>query len=75
MAVDARRLADELGLTDKHVFFNEEWVAYDDRQNYLLDADVGGEHPSRSTSRPRTRSAPACSTTCGPGSRIVATGG
>ncbi len=23
------------------MFFNEEWVDYDDRQNYLLDADVG----------------------------------
>ena len=40
MAVEARRLADELGLTGVHVFFNEEWVPYDDRQNYLLDADV-----------------------------------
>jgi glycosyltransferase involved in cell wall biosynthesis len=40
MAVDARRLADELGLTDKHVIFNEDWVVYDDRQNFLLDADV-----------------------------------
>ena len=34
-------LADELGLTDTHVFFNEGWVAYDDRQNYLLEADIG----------------------------------
>jgi glycosyltransferase involved in cell wall biosynthesis len=41
MATAARALADELGLTDRHVFFNEGWVAYDDRQNYLLDADVG----------------------------------
>ncbi len=41
MAWDARQLADELGLTDKCVFFNEGWVEYDDRQNYLLDADVG----------------------------------
>lgn len=41
MAWDARQLADDLGLTDKVVFFNEEWVDYDDRQNYLLDADVG----------------------------------
>ena len=23
------------------MFFNEDWVAYDDRQNYLLEADVG----------------------------------
>lgn len=41
MAVRARELSEELGLTGKHVFFNEEWVAYNDRQNYLLDADVG----------------------------------
>ena len=41
MVVEARNLALELGLTDRHVFFNEEWVAYDDRQNYLLDADIG----------------------------------
>jgi GT2 family glycosyltransferase/glycosyltransferase involved in cell wall biosynthesis len=41
MAVAARALADQLGLTDTHVFFNEDWVAYDDRQNYLLEADIG----------------------------------
>ncbi|MEA2702572.1 MAG: hypothetical protein QOD63_517 [Actinomycetota bacterium] len=41
MAVDARRLSDDLGLTGTHVFFNEGWVDYDDRQNYLLDADIG----------------------------------
>jgi GT2 family glycosyltransferase/glycosyltransferase involved in cell wall biosynthesis len=41
MAAATRELADSLGLTGKHVFFNEEWVDTDDRQNYLLDADVG----------------------------------
>jgi glycosyltransferase involved in cell wall biosynthesis len=41
MAVDARRLADELELTGTHVFFNEGWVPYDERQEYLLDADIG----------------------------------
>jgi glycosyltransferase involved in cell wall biosynthesis len=41
MAVDTRALADELGLTDTFVFFNEDWVAFDDRANYFLDADVG----------------------------------
>ena len=40
MAVAARRTADELGLAGSHVFFNEEWVPYDERQNYLLEADV-----------------------------------
>jgi glycosyltransferase involved in cell wall biosynthesis len=41
MAVRAREVARELGLTDRYVFFNEGWVEYDDRQRYLLDADVG----------------------------------
>ena len=41
MAVASRRLADSLGLTDKFVFFNEDRVAYDDRHNYLLEADIG----------------------------------
>lgn len=41
MAWDTRQLADRLGLTGKHVFFNEQWVDYDDRVNYLLDADLG----------------------------------
>jgi len=41
MAVAARTLSDSLCLTDKHVFFNEGWVDYDDRQNYLLEADIG----------------------------------
>jgi glycosyltransferase involved in cell wall biosynthesis len=41
MAAATRELSDALGLTGKHVFFNDEWVDIDDRQNYLLDADVG----------------------------------
>lgn len=41
IAEETIRLSDELGLTDKHVFFNHSWVEYDDRQNYLLDADIG----------------------------------
>lgn len=36
-----RRLADELGLTGRHVFFNDTWVPYDERAAHLLDADVG----------------------------------
>lgn len=34
-------LSDELGLTGTHVFFNEQWVPYNERANYLLEADVG----------------------------------
>jgi len=41
MAAATRNLALELGLLDTHAFFNEDWVLYDDRQNYLLESDVG----------------------------------
>ncbi|MGI9021999.1 MAG: glycosyltransferase [Acidimicrobiales bacterium] len=41
MAVDTQELSDKLGLTGTHVFFNHDWVPYEDRQNYLLDADIG----------------------------------
>jgi glycosyltransferase involved in cell wall biosynthesis len=41
MAAKALSLSQELGLTDTHVFFNMGWTDYDDRINYLLDADVG----------------------------------
>jgi len=40
-AAQARQLADTRGLTGTHVFFNDGWVAYEDRQNYLMEADVG----------------------------------
>jgi GT2 family glycosyltransferase len=36
-----REISEQLGLTGKNVFFNENWVALDDRQNYLLEADAG----------------------------------
>ncbi|MFC4853504.1 glycosyltransferase [Actinophytocola glycyrrhizae] len=36
-----RALAARLDLTDRHVFFNEKWVPYAERQNWLLDADCG----------------------------------
>ena len=41
MAVETQRLAAELDLVGTHVFFNEDWVAFEDRQNFLLDADIG----------------------------------
>lgn len=31
----------ELGLYGSSIFFNEKWVPYADRQNYLLEADLG----------------------------------
>ncbi len=40
-AVDrAMALSKELGLYDRYVFFND-WVPYNERQNFLLEADVG----------------------------------
>jgi glycosyltransferase involved in cell wall biosynthesis len=40
-AVDrAIALSKELELYDRYVFFND-WVPYNDRQNYLLEADIG----------------------------------
>lgn len=41
MAVRTRELSDERGLTGTHVFFNEDWVPYERRADYLLDADIG----------------------------------
>lgn len=38
---EARVLSEQLGMTNKHVFFNESWVPFNDRQNYLLEADLG----------------------------------
>ncbi|NTW38264.1 MAG: glycosyltransferase [Cellulomonadaceae bacterium] len=41
VAWETQELARELGLTGRHVFFNEGWVPYEERADYLLDADVG----------------------------------
>jgi len=41
MAFRTKELAESLELVGTHVFFNEGWVDYDERQNYLLEADVG----------------------------------
>jgi glycosyltransferase involved in cell wall biosynthesis len=38
---EAEQLADRLGLLGTHVFFNQDWVPYGERQNFLLDADIG----------------------------------
>jgi glycosyltransferase involved in cell wall biosynthesis len=40
-ARETRALCDQLGLTGRVVFFNEQWVPYEQRQNYLLESDVG----------------------------------
>jgi glycosyltransferase involved in cell wall biosynthesis len=41
IAWETRQLSERLGLTGTHVFFNEGWVPYAERADYLLDADVG----------------------------------
>jgi len=41
MSYDAQTLAADLGLLGSVVFFNEGWVPYDERADYILDADVG----------------------------------
>jgi glycosyltransferase involved in cell wall biosynthesis len=37
---EAKQLSDDLGLTNRVVIFGD-WLPYEDRQNYLLEADVG----------------------------------
>ena len=38
---ESRQLASELGALDTSVFFNASWVDYNERQNYLTEADAG----------------------------------
>ena len=40
MAQQAIALSQDLGLYEKYVFFND-WTPYEERQNYLLEADAG----------------------------------
>jgi hypothetical protein len=40
MRQEAIELSDELGLTGEYVIFGD-WMPYEDRQSYLLEADVG----------------------------------
>jgi glycosyltransferase involved in cell wall biosynthesis len=37
---DARAAAEELSLLNRAVFFNDDWVPFEQRGNFLLDADV-----------------------------------
>lgn len=41
IVAESRELARELGVIDRSVFFNASWVDFDDRQNYLTEADAG----------------------------------
>jgi glycosyltransferase involved in cell wall biosynthesis len=40
MVGKSKLLAQELGLINRHVFFADEWVDYEERANWLLDADI-----------------------------------
>lgn len=52
MASQAVDLAKKMNLTDRFVFFNTGWVPYEQRQNYLLEADVGiSTHPEHLEAR------------------------
>ncbi len=41
MAYESKNLAKTFGLTHKYVFFNETWIPYEERENYLLEANLG----------------------------------
>jgi glycosyltransferase involved in cell wall biosynthesis len=41
IVAESRQLASELGVLDRNVFFNDSWVDFADRQNYLTEADAG----------------------------------
>ena len=52
MGEEARRVANELKLLGCSVFFHDEWVPYEQRQNFLLDVDVGiSAHPATMEAR------------------------
>ena len=55
----------ELGLTGKHVFFNEGWVPYERARRLPARRRRRRLARTSSTSRPRSASAPGSSTTCG----------
>jgi glycosyltransferase involved in cell wall biosynthesis len=37
----AKQLATDFGLLNNTVFFNDSWVSFEDRENYLMEADLG----------------------------------
>ena len=41
VVAEARKLAETLEILNTHVFFNDSWVPYATRANYLLEADLG----------------------------------
>lgn len=41
IVAESRELAAQLGVLNSAVFFNDSWVDFSDRQNYLTEADAG----------------------------------
>jgi len=41
VSAEVRALAEELGVMGRTVLFLEEWIAFDERYDYLRDADIG----------------------------------
>lgn len=41
IVAESRAFAERLGVAGVSVFFNDSWVDYDERQNYLTEADAG----------------------------------
>jgi glycosyltransferase involved in cell wall biosynthesis len=41
MSAKAYKLAEDLNILNKHVFFNLDWIPYEERSSFLLEADIG----------------------------------
>lgn len=41
MSAQAFKLAEDLGILNKHVFFNLDWIPYEQRTSFLLESDIG----------------------------------
>lgn len=41
MSIQAYHLAKELNILDRHVFFNQTWIPYEQRTAFLLESDIG----------------------------------
>ena len=41
IAYEAKNLAKTFGLMNDSIFFNDTWIPYEERENYLLEADIG----------------------------------
>lgn len=41
VVAESRKVAQDLGILGRSVFFRDGWVPFDERQNFLLEADIG----------------------------------